>query len=266
VYREGNTSYIDYFGRAMTICRGGEYRVYCADRDLAHEIAFLTILSHMGRHLDAKGLHRVHALGVEAGGKAVLILLPVAGGKTTLAVRLLAADGAKLLSEDSPLISRRGEVLPFPLRIGLRANDTLPGVPAQYCRTVQRMEFGPKTLVDIEYFRDKIASPCPAGAILLGQRWLSGPSRIQPDSRGALKAFVKNSVVGLGLYQGMEFVLERSGWEILGKVGTALRRLVASMAVIRRSQVYSFRMGPDVEQNAQVLRDFLLRFAAKGSA
>lgn len=267
VFRGREESYLDYFGRALAIHRPqeGKFQVYCEDRDLAHEIAFLTILSRVGQHLDAVGLHRVHALGVEVGGQAVLILLPMGGGKTTLALKLLGSEGVKLLSEDSPVISRRGEVFPFPIRIGVRVGGEPVGIPASYSRTVRRMEFGPKTLIDIDYFRDKIASPCPAGAILLGERWLSGPSCICPEPRGrAFKGFIHNSVVGLGLYQGVEFLLASSPWELLGKIGLAWSRLQNSLQVMRRSQVYRFAMGPDSEETFRVLRQFLGEFSAQG--
>ena len=264
VYRDGGVSYIDYFGRALTVCwaKEGRYRIFCIDRDLAHEIAFLTILSQVGESLDAMGLHRVHALGVEAGGRAVLILLPMAGGKTTLALKLLGLEGIRLLSEDSPVLSGSGMVLPFPLRIGVRVGSEPSGIPMKYLRTVKRMEFGPKTLIDIEYFRDKIAAPFPIGAILLGERWLAGKSSILPERRySAINAFIKSSVVGLGLYQGVEFVLERSGWEVLSKAGVAFSRLKTSLSAIRRSQIFRFRMGPDPEESAEVLAAFLGKFS-----
>jgi len=264
VYRKDDVSYIDYFGHALTInwAKQGLYRIFCLDRDLSHEIAFLTILSQVGENLDGLGLHRVHALGVEAGGRAVLILLPMAGGKTTLALKLLGLEGTRLLSEDSPVLSRNGLVLPFPLRIGVRVGSEPSGIPMKYLRTVKRMEFGPKTLIDIEYFRDKIAGPCPLGAILLGERWLAGGSSILPERRySAINAFIKNSVVGLGLYQGVEFVLERSGWEVLGKAGVAFSRLRTGLRAIGRSQVFRFRMGPDAEESAEVLATFLTEFS-----
>lgn len=263
VYRDGDLTYIDYFGRALTVCwaKEGRCRIFCLDRDLAHEIAFLTILSQVGESLDAMDLLRVHALGVEAGGRAVLILLPMAGGKTTLALKLLGLEGVKLLSEDSPVLSANGLVLPFPLRIGVRVGSEPSGIPMKYLRTVKRMEFGPKTLIDIEYFRDKIAAPCPIGAILLGERWLAGKSSILPERRQpAINAFIKNAVVGLGLYQGIEFVLERSGWEVLGKAGVAFSRLKTSLSAIGRSQIFRFRMGPDAEESAEVLAAFLDEF------
>ena len=122
VYRADGVMYGDYFGRALSVYHTAQRRweIFSQDRDLAHEVAFLTILSRVGQHLDSVGLHRVHALGVAAGNRAVLVLLPMAGGKTTLALRLLNAGGVRLLSEDSPLLGPNGQVHPFPLRIGVR--------------------------------------------------------------------------------------------------------------------------------------------------
>jgi len=260
VYRDGNDAYVDYFGQALAYYSGGtgKWKIHCEDRDLAHEIAFLTILSRIGEHLDRIAMHRVHALGVEVGGGACLILLPMSGGKTTLALRLLEAEGISLLSEDSPLISREGRVYPFPLRIGVRLNNKPSGIPEQYQRTVQRMEFGPKTLIDIAYFRNRIGKSAPATAILLGERWLSGEPFIRPiHRRHAFKSFLTNCVVGVGLFQGVEYVLENSAWEILGKSGTALSRLRNSVSVIRSANVYRFGIGPDLDRNAEALLNFL---------
>jgi hypothetical protein len=266
VYRADGVIYGDYFGRALSVYRTAQRRweIFSQDRDLAHEVAFLTILSRVGQHLDSVGLHRVHALGVAAGNRAVLVLLPMAGGKTTLALKLLNAGGIRLLSEDSPLLGPNGQVHPFPLRIGVRPGGEPPEIPAHFWRTVQRMEFGPKTLIDISYFQDRLASPCQVGAILLGERWLTGPSSIRPGNRrAAFKEFMKNCVVGLGLYQGVEFILERSPMELLGQTSLALSRLRRSLEVISRAQVYRFALGQEVEETAVVLLAFLRDFAAQ---
>ncbi len=270
VYRDGDTSYIDYGGRAIAICHGRRRActIRCDDRDLAHEIAYLTLLSRAGEHLDAGGLFRVHALGLAVAGRGVLILLPMAGGKTTLALKLLEAGGVKLLSEDSPLIRRDGMVLPFPLRIGVRAGLEPPGVPPAMRRTVERMEHGPKTLIDVAHFGGRIAdAACPIGAVLVGCRRLAGPADIRRQPRRkAVGAFVKNAVVGLGLYQGMEFVLERSSWEVFSRAGLAMRRLWCSLAVIRRAEVYRFDVGPDADETAAALGGFLAGLADRWPA
>ena len=72
---------------------------------------------------------------------------------------------------------------------------------------------------------------------------------------------MKNCVVGVGLYQGVEFILERSPWDLLGQTSVALSRLRRSLEVIARAQVYRFALGPDVEKSAEVLLAFLRDFA-----
>ena len=50
-------------------------------------------------------------------------MLPSGGGKSTLALRALQEPGIGLISEDSPLLDRRGRLHPFPLRIGVNETD-----------------------------------------------------------------------------------------------------------------------------------------------
>ena len=264
VFRNGQTSYLDYSGRALSVSYedGKRFELFCDDRHLAHEIAYLTILSYTGSHLDRRGLIRVHGLGLEVNGKAVLLLLPMSGGKTTMALSMLQNEGIRLLSEDSPLIRSNGQVLPFPLRIGVRPGTVPPDVPPDKTLSVERMEFGPKTLIDISVFQSQLAPECPVGGILLGQRWLAGNASITPlPRRAALLPFISNAVVGLGLYQGVEFVLEKSVVELLGKTSLAARRLRASLAVIRNAQVYRFAMGPSIDDTAATLLRFLREFS-----
>jgi len=112
--------------------------------------------------------------------------------------------------------------------------------------------------VTCRHFADKIGSACQPGAILLGERVLGYRSKIQPASRfSASKEFIKNSVVGLGLHQGMEYLLGRSIWETLGRSRLALSRLINSLKVLRHSKIYRYQIGHDPERNVQVLLHFL---------
>jgi hypothetical protein len=251
--------YTDYHGQGLRISDLGQknYRIFSEDYDLRHEVSYLTILSAAGQFLDSKHIHRVHALGISINGKAVLILLPEKGGKTTLALRLLRSGHVKLLSEDSPLITRRGEVLPFPLRLGIVPGEEAD-IPAEHLYPVNFMRVGTKILVDVGYYADKVGSSCPPGVILLGERALGCGSRIEPTSRiSGSKEFIKNSVVGLGLHQGLEYLLGRSIWETFGKSMLAYSRLRNSLKVLRRSKVYRYMLGHDIEKNYRVLMDFL---------
>jgi hypothetical protein len=119
-------------------------------------------------------------LGISVNNKAVLIILPMGGGKTTLGLELLKYDDVKLLSDDTPLISRDGKILPFPIRIGINKNTSLNfNVPKKYLRDFIRSKYGPKLLIDIDYFRDKIALPCKISMILIGERIFSDKCRIE---------------------------------------------------------------------------------------
>lgn len=259
-FKEGHTSYIDYFGKALGVLdrKSRIYRIYSDDDDLLHEACYLFLLSTVGEHLDRRGLHRVHALGVTYRDKAVLLLLPSGGGKSTMALELLSREGFKLLAEDTPLIDAAGRVYPFTLRIGVRP-ESVPDIPREYLHTMRRMEFDPKTIIDIEYFRDRLATDtAEPAAVLVGQRNLGRISSIEPISFvEGMRAMTKYAIVGIGVYQGLEFILERGLSDLRGKLGTVLARGRASVRLLRRSQTYRFVLGRDTERNMQTLLEFL---------
>lgn len=258
-FKNGSVSYLDYFGEGLAIYDRSQRHclVYGTKSDLLHEIAYLFVLSTVGQYLDSQHIHRLHALGVTYRDKGVLLLLPSGGGKSTMALELMRQPGFMLLGEDTPLIDRRGRVLPFPLRVGVRPEQN-PDIPPEYLRTVDRMEFDPKTLIDIDYFKDRIAGPADAGFIMVGERNLGEVSEIVPLSRPkALKAMLKYMIVGLGVYQGLEFLLERGMGDLLGKGTVVASRLYNSVALLSRAPAYRFVLGRDKSRNTQTLIKFL---------
>ena len=70
-------------------------------------------------------------------------------------------------------------------------------------------------------------------------------------------------MVGLGLFQGVEFLFQKSLWEIVGKAMIALRRMAATIRLIRRSAVYRLDLGRDSEENARVVRELLEQAAGR---
>ena len=258
-FQNEETTYIDYFGQGLAVFNRDERRcvIYGTDNDLLHEIAYLFILSTVGEHLDSRRIHRVHALGVSYHNKGILLLLPSGGGKSTMALELMRRPEFLLLGEDTPLIDRHGRILPFPLRLGVRP-EAETGITSEHLRTVRRMEFDPKTLIDIEYFKDRLAGEVDPSLILVGERNLGDVSEIVPLARRhALKALVKYMVVGLGVYQGMEFLLERGLWEVVGKGGVAASRLYNSLHLLARTSSYRFILGRSKEKNCQTLLEFI---------
>ncbi len=264
-YRSGGKTFLDYSGRALGIHDPAQrtFQVYSRKPDLLYEATYLFLLAQAGESFDARHLHRVHALGVAVQQKAALILLPMGGGKSTLGSVLLQFPEIQLLSDDSPLIDREGTVWAFPLRLGL-----LPGfegtIPPDMLRKIQRMEFGPKLLVNYGYFANRVVSQAEPCLLFLGSRSLRNSCEITPASRtAALRMMISNCVIGLGLFQGMEFVFQRGWKEIFRKGVAAWSRLRASWRFIRRCEVYHLTLGRDLELNGKVVVDELRRCANK---
>ncbi|HEY1759326.1 MAG TPA: hypothetical protein VGG72_28400 [Bryobacteraceae bacterium] len=260
-FRSDGTTFLDYSGRALGIHdpQKQTFQVYSLNADLLYEVTYLFLLSQTGEFFDAHDRHRVHALCVSIASKAALVLLPMGGGKSTLGSQLLRFPDIKLLSDDSPLIDGNGKVWAFPLRIGL-----LPGfegtIPPEQFRKVERMEFGPKLLMRYACFADRVipdAEPC---LLFLGSRSLRAACEISRASKSAaLHSMAINCIIGIGLFQGMEFVFQRGWMEVFRKAVTALSRLRASFRLIARSEVYNLTLGRDLELNAQTLVEFIRR-------
>jgi hypothetical protein len=264
VYHNGRRRYIDYHGRALAIQEEetGNLRLYSRDPDLLYEATYLYLLSQIGQHLDRRGLHRIHALGVAVKNRAVLVLLPMGGGKSTLGLHLMKHPEVQILSDDSPFIDRRGRLLAFPLRLGL-----LPGsehsIAPEHRRLIRRMEFEPKYVVNYSYFQDRIATSAEPGLVLIGSRMLVPGCRVEEVGRLAgLRACIANCVLGVGLYQGLEFILRSSGWELLKKSGQAMSRLLNCNQLLRRSRVCRVHLGRDHELNARTVLDYASRMGA----
>jgi hypothetical protein len=212
--------------------------------------------------LERKRFHRIHGLGVELGGKGAIILLPSGGGKSTMALSFLGHNNQfRLISEDSPLIRRDGYLVPFPLRIGVHPQNVPVNIDPQFIRLDKRIEFSPKISIDIRFFGDQISrEPVPAVSLLLGIRTTGKDAKITPAPRRAvLRHVLANSIIGIGLYQGLEYLVQKNFGEALQHAGLLFSRAYNNMILLRHTRVYQFLIGRDVSRNYECLRDFLLR-------
>ena len=239
-------------GRAMMIYFG-EFEYELPTMPVAE------ILSRVGALLERRGLYRMHALALGINGQAALFMMPPGCGKTTLALELLKRDGGiQLVSDDSPLITRSGMVLPFPLRFGVLGSPP-PDLPERFVYYTERMEFDPKYLISTEAFEGVLAHGefCPE-LIFLGTRSLATECRIQRVTRFAgLRASIRHMIVGVGLYQGLEFILQTSYLELVRSTCLLISRALATVAALRRARVYVIELGRDPVQNADTIIEFL---------
>lgn len=260
VYQLDGRTVVDYFGRAVSIYdrRADRLLIQGEDEQLVHEAAYQFLLSRIGIHLDRLGLTRLHALGMSGRHGAVAVMLPSGGGKSTLAVRALQEEGRLLISEDSPLIDRRGRLHPFPLRVGVNEGDA-DRLPSGALRRIERMEFHPKLVLDVEAFDGKIQrAPQPLRHLVVGQRTLGRtPTLERIPRRSAVGTLFREAVVGVGIYQGMEFVLQRGMRDVAGKVGTARTRAMCCAAGLARAQVWRLSLGRDPDRNWSELSTLL---------
>jgi len=261
-FSSGRYTYIDYFGQALNIYdkEANECRIVTEDVELAQEIAYLTILSRVSEALERKRLHRIHGLAIESNGKGTIILLPSGGGKSTLALALLRNNnGFNLISEDSPLLQPNGYLLPFPLRIGVNPKNLPPGIDSRFTRTDKRIEFSSKINIDIRYFSNQLCRhPVPAASLLLGVRITGKRAEIAPVSKTAvLRHLLANSIIGVGLYQGLEFLLQKNFGESTRYARLLFSRAYNNWVLLRHARVFRFLIGRDLQRNYECLREFL---------
>lgn len=262
---EHRTRYITYQDKAVCIHNYATESgtIYCADPAEAYERLYLTILSRVGERLDSKGIHRVHSLGISYRKQATLMLIPQGGGKTTLGLSLLRKPGIKMLSEDTPFINARGQVFPFPFRIGVTNGERTESIPEEFKRVTGRMHWGFKVLVDLRYFKDSVACDAVPLKYLLCGRWTNKPTpRIERlDKLGALGYLFRDCVVGLGLPQVIELFLQSGFRGTMQKASIGFSRLAVSIVCVLKADCYQLYLCKDRERNAQMVVEFLERQA-----
>lgn len=260
VLQDAGRTVIDYFGRALSVYEPAEQRttIQGTDATLVHEAAYHFVVSRIGEHLDRAGLVRLHALGLVGRQGGVAVMLPSGGGKSTLGLRALREPGVRMLSDDSPLLDRRGRMHPFPLRIGVNATDAAR-LPEGHVRRIDRMEFHPKLALELSAFRDRIEDePQPLRHLVIGHRTLAGTARLEPLGRmAAVAPLIRESVVGVGLYQGMEFVLQRGARDVLVQAGPGFVRSRGCAAALARAKVWRLTTGRDHDANWAALAQLL---------
>ena len=261
VFGDRERTVVDYQGLAAAVIErdGSAITVRGRQEEVAHEAAYYFLLGRIGRHLDAEGLVRVHALGLSGDRGGIVVLLPSSGGKSTLALQALARGEGRLLSEDSPLLDRDGRLHAFPLRIAVGAR-TAAALPNRPVRSLPNPAAGHKLAVEVSMFVSQIEpAPQPLRHIVLGVRSLGRESTLEErPRRAAVLPLLMHGVVGAGLYQGLGYAHQRGAGELLAKVVVAAGRARSCAAALQHAEVWQLTLGRDPEKSWQALRSLLM--------
>lgn len=256
---EGPRRLFDYDGRAFAVYDFARERgvVTAADRDLLRELGYLFLQSRLGWELDRRGLHRVHALGVERDGRAGLLILPSGGGKTTTALELIRRPGWRLLGDDHPLVdAANGELLAFQGRPGLRGRAP-DWARAEDLSVFRRRAHGAKSLLDLAALKGRLAAGGRLAWVAVGVPPSPEPARLRElGFHGVAAALAGPMVVGIGVPQVFEVLWpgkRAAAWAELASV--AGRRAVAAMSVAASVKGWSLEMGSCPQRAADLVEE-----------
>ena len=233
--------------------------VVSSDEELLHHYTYYLIIALAGVHLDARGFHRFHALGISVAGKPALFCMPISGGKTTLGLALIEDPEISLYSEDTPLIDSRGRVHPFAVRWSLREGHSA-AIPERFTRIKNDPVFGKKILVDLDYYGlDRVTSTPGCSPLVF---WSVKSSQERPSVQAihplrSLALLVYYIVTGKDCPQRAEVILRFSPGGIRMITSLFCRRLLAAVWLWRSSASYWFYMTPDVPENAVFIKGFI---------
>jgi hypothetical protein len=260
VYHAGGSTIIDYLGRAVSILDGAAgAHIVGTDPRVARRAGFDFALARIGDHLDRHSMPRLHGLGLSGSEGGVVVMLPSGGGKTTLALRALRADGVRFLSEGSPIVDREGRLHPLPFPLWVR--DSAPeaaDLPAEHVRVVDG-ELSDPRILELAAFEDRIETKPPRLAhVVLGRRSLGRESLLEElPRRAATRALLRDSVVGFGFFQGAEFLLRHGLRDLRHRAGPMATRARVCAAALQGARVWQLTMGRDREGNWRALETLL---------
>lgn len=259
-YDYDNLRYADYTGKGLVIFdkvkKSAE--IYSIDKDLLYEISYLLLHSQVGELLDMKGYHRIHACCFSYNNKTFICMLPQGGGKSTLLMNLLKNNNIKLLSDDTPIIDKKGNIYPFPIRVGICTDFDTSNIDEKFITVFNRRKFGQKRLLSYEYFKDKIEKENFPTTIILGKRtYLTTSTIVRTNKFCAFVELLKSCVIGYGLPQVMEYFLVGGFKDIIKKTYIVLSRLYACVRfLLTTKQVYYFYLSKEKDNNSSFFTDF----------
>lgn len=259
-FDHGEVRINDYYGKLLSVYDYAKENatLWSLDLEKLHEISYLLILSRVGKALDMRGLHKVHAMAFTLGNTSAIGMMPMKGGKSTLLANILRDQSVAIVSDDCPLINRSGKLLPFPLRLGVEKLAEEVGLKSasEFTYTLQRDFYGEKKLVSLAGLPHEIGRVGGHQVLFVGRRAPGMRPQLHRVSRlSMIKPLLYNMVIGVGLPMVMEYFWQNGFKDFVRKSFIALSRAWSALALLSKSECYQFWMSENPEENAE----FLLR-------
>ena len=200
------------------------------------------------------GKHKLHAFGVSGReGKAILGVMPTKGGKSTLLLEFLKDASYSLISDDTPVITRSGKILSFPLRIGLEG-----GTAWKEAYELKREYFGLKKLISLEDVSYSVAVEARKAVLFLGKRYPSKKCHVVKIGkiRMLFHLFI-HMVVGWGLPIVFEYFWEHTLIDFFKKIKIFFSRLLSATLLTCRSKTYMVYLGSDFQVNKNTIEKLM---------
>ena len=254
----GHIRYNDYHGKLLSRFdySSETAKLWSTDIEKLHEVSYLLILSRVGKALDLRGLNKVHAMSFTKGETSLIGMMPMKGGKSTLLANLLNDQSISIISDDCPIINLKGDIIPFPLRLGVDELSAEAGLkdPEKNCYVLERDFYGTKKLISLEGLPHSVGLVKPRQILFVGKRAPGQESKWTKVSKFSMiwPLFI-NKVVGLGLPMVMEYFWENGFIDFFRKARIAILRVISAMALLIKSECYEFQMSDKPQENAKFL-------------
>jgi hypothetical protein len=257
VFEDYPIRYSVYDSKGITVWNQLEdcISVFAGDLNLLHEISYLFILSRVGKLLDLKGLHRLHASCFVLEGTLFLGLMSSGVGKSTLTAFLSEHTGVSLYSDDSPLITSKGEVVPFPLRFGFESLGILPKPWSDVeSYTLKRRHYGEKRLFSLKNLELAIGGKYHEKHLFIARRvGESGPSISKVSRLKCIRHIVLEGLIGVGLPILVEYFWQKGFKDFNKKTKIFISRLIGFSRLVWGSEAYEIELSDDPLANAEFL-------------
>ena len=259
-YDIGNIRYNDYYGEALTKIdyKKNIVEIVYKNEPLAHEILYLVILSRTTKYLDAQGYHKIHASAFTYNNFNIFFMMPSKGGKSTMLLEMLRNPEVGLISDDTPVVNRRGEIIPFPLRLGNDDKNKIinyfPYLRDEDISLFKRKYYFDKYLVDIKRIKNKILTK-EKTILVAGYRSTNIAPEIEQISKMKMLSELKTHlIIGVGLPMVIEYFIENTLNDHLKNLRILFSRFFTAIILLRKSECYRIALSGNPVENAQAIK------------